>query len=54
MPVLSYLPLLIPIVYSVLILGLFFLIYKWVSKFISLKQEQNDLLREYINKMDSK
>jgi hypothetical protein len=28
------------------------LTYSWVSKFIALKQEQNDLLREIIKKMD--
>ena len=37
------------------ILGVvFFLIYTWVNKFISLKQEQNDLLKEIIKKMDDK
>ena len=37
------------------ILGVvFFLIYTWVNKFISLKQEQNDLLKEIIKKLDNK
>ena len=31
-----------------------FLIYTWVNKFISLKQEQNDLLKEIIKKLDNK
>ena len=42
------------IVYLAIIFGILYLIYKWVNKFISLRQEQNDLLREIINKMDSK
>jgi len=54
MAVLPYLSLLFPILYIIVVLGFLFLIYKWVTKFIALKQEQNDLLREYLNKMDSK
>lgn len=42
------------VLYLAVIFGVFYLIYKWVNKFISLKQEQNDLLRELIKKMDSK
>ena len=40
--------------YLAIIIGVFYLIYKWVNKFISLKQEHNDLLREIIRKMDNK
>ena len=29
-----------------------FFIYKWVTKFLSLKQEQNDILRELVSKMN--
>jgi predicted permease len=47
-------PIFIIIIYLVIIFGIFFLIYKWVSKFISLKQEHNDFLREIIKKMDNK
>ncbi len=54
MTVFSYLPFFIYIIYIVLVLGFILLIYKWGTKFISIKQEQNDLLREYLNKMDSK
>lgn len=50
----SFLPFLIVIVYVVIIVGILYMIYKWVNQFISLRQEQNDLLREIINKMDSK
>lgn len=32
----------------------FYLIYTWVNKFISLKQEQNDLLREIVRKMENR
>jgi hypothetical protein len=42
------------IIYLSIIGGIFYLIYTWVNKFISLKQEQNDLLREIINRMQSK
>ena len=45
---------LIYLVYLVMIIGVFVMIYKWVTKFISLKQEQNDLLKEYIQKIDKK
>jgi hypothetical protein len=38
--------------YLAIIGGIFFLIYTWVNKFITLRQEQNDLLREIIKKMD--
>jgi len=50
----AFLPILIiSVFYLALIFGLFFLIYTWVNKFISLRQEQNDLLREIIKKMDN-
>jgi len=51
---LSILPLLIFPVYLAILAGIFYLIYTWVNKFIVLKQEQNDLLREIIKKMDHK
>ncbi|EPR66414.1 hypothetical protein ADICYQ_4548 [Cyclobacterium qasimii M12-11B] len=38
--------------YLAIIIGVFYLIYTWVNKFISLKKEQNDLLREIVKKMD--
>ena len=50
----TFLPvIIISVFYLVLIFGLFFLIYTWVNKFISLRQEQNNLLREIIKKMDN-
>jgi len=52
MGIFTILPLLIGIVYLGIIFGILYLIYTWVSKFIDLKQEQNDLLREIIKKMD--
>ena len=51
---LIFLPMLIGIIYLTVIFGILYLIYTWVNKFILLKQEQNDLLREIIKKMDSK
>lgn len=47
-------PLLIIIIYLGIIFGILYLIYTWVNKFIALRQEQNDLLREIIKKMDNK
>lgn len=47
-------PLLIMTVYLAVLAGIIYLIYTWVTKFIQLKQEQNDLLREIIKKMDHK
>ena len=48
------LPFLFFSVYIVIIIAVLYVIYIWVSKFISLKQEHNDLLREIIKKMDNK
>jgi len=48
------LPMLVGIVYLTVIFGILYLIYTWVNKFILLKQEHNDLLREIIKKMDIK
>jgi len=48
------LPMLIGIIYLTVIFGVLYLIYTWVNKFILLKQEQNDLLREIIKKMENK
>ena len=47
-------PILIVVVYLAILFGILYLIYRWVNKFITLKQEQNDLLREIISKMGSK
>lgn len=53
MSIISFIPFpfLIGIVYLAIIFGVFFLVFTWVNKFISLRQEQNDLLREIIKKM---
>lgn len=49
-----FFPFVIIIVYLAILAGIFYLIYSWVNKFIVLKQEHNDLLREIIKKMDNK
>lgn len=54
MNLISFLPLLIIIFYLVVVFGTIYLVYTWVNKFISLRQEQNDLLREIIKKMENK
>jgi len=45
-------PILIGFVYLAIFAGVLYLIYTWVTKFIRLKEEHNDLLREIIKKMD--
>ena len=50
----AFLPFIIFFFYLTIIAVVFFLIYTWVNKFITLKQEQNDLLKEIIKKLDNK
>ena len=50
----AFLPFIIFLFYLTILGVVFFLIYTWVNKFISLKQEQNDLLKEIIKKLDNK
>jgi len=52
MGLLTFLPLLLVIVYLAVLAAIFYLIYNWVNKFIVLRQEQNELLREIVKKMD--
>jgi len=47
-------PILIILFYLAIIIGVFYLIYMWAKKIISLKQEHNDLLREIIKRMENK
>jgi archaellum component FlaF (FlaF/FlaG flagellin family) len=47
-------PVLIILINLVLIIGVLYLVFNWANKIISLKQENNELLREIINKMDNK
>jgi hypothetical protein len=54
MSIFPFFSILMIIVYLAIIFGVFYLIYKWVNKSTSLKQEQNDLLREIIKKMENK
>ena len=54
MGMLTFLPLLVLLIYLAILAGIFYLIYTWVNKFIVLRQEQNDLLREIIKKMGDK
>ncbi|MBV5314420.1 MAG: hypothetical protein JZU47_14055 [Prolixibacteraceae bacterium] len=54
MGLLTFLPLLLVIVYLAVLAAIFYLIYTWVNKFIVLRQEQNELLREIVKKMDNK
>ncbi len=47
----SLFPFFIIIFYLAIIGSILYLIYKWVSRFIALREEQNELLREIIRKM---
>jgi len=55
MGIATFLPVFLSIIfYLSIIIFLFYLVNKWVTKFISLKQDQNDLLREILNKLEKK
>lgn len=47
------LPIMIGLVYLTIFAGVLYLIYTWVTKFIRLKQDHNDLLSEIIKKNGS-
>ncbi len=47
-------PIVIIFFYLAFIIGILYLIYTWVNKFISLRQEQNELLKEIVRKMENK
>ena len=42
------------IIYFAIIFTVLFLIYKWINRIISLKQEHNELLREIIKNLKTK
>jgi hypothetical protein len=42
------------IVHLLIIIAVIYLINKWVNKFISLKHEQNEILREILKKFENK
>jgi len=42
------------IIYILILLIVVYVIVKWVKRFLDLKEEQNDLLRELISKIDKK
>jgi len=50
----SVFPILIFLFYMVILATVLYFIYTWVNKFISLKKEQNDLLREIIKRLENK
>ena len=54
MGILPIIPIFIIVFYLAIIAVVFYFIYTWVNKFISLKKEQTDLLREIIKKMENK
>ena len=54
MAIMTLLPVLMVLIYFGVLIGILYLIYTWVNKFIALKQEQNDILREIAGKMGEK
>ena len=48
----SIFPIIIILFYLIIIGSILYLIFSWVKKFISLREEQNELLREIIRKLD--
>jgi len=52
MQFLPFWPIFIGLIYLAFIIGFIYLIYTWVQKSFKLKQEQNELLREILKKMD--
>lgn len=50
----SFYPFLVVGFYLTIIVAAIYFIYTWVNKFISLKEEQNNLLREIIKKLEEK
>ena len=54
MALFAFLPFLIAAIYLAILGAIIYLIYTWVTKFIKLREEQNELLREIIQKMDHK
>lgn len=50
----AILPFFFMLIYIGIFAGILYLIYTWVNKFIVLRQEQNELLREIIKRMDVK
>lgn len=42
------------IVYIAVFITIFYLVFTWVTRFLKIKQEQNDILREFVQKMENK
>ncbi|MFY9151622.1 MAG: hypothetical protein WAO52_06400 [Prolixibacteraceae bacterium] len=53
MALFAALPFLIIFFYILILAGILYLIYTWVTKFISLREEQNNLLKEIIKRLDN-
>jgi len=49
----ALIPLFFVVIYLAIFFGIIYLISRWVNKIIYLKQEQNEILRELVRKMDS-
>jgi hypothetical protein len=47
-----FIPVLLSLFYLAILFVVAYFVYTWVSIFISLKREHNDLLREILKKMD--
>jgi len=54
MAIFAFFPILVSLCYFAIILVIINFLYKWANRFLILKQEHNELLKEIINKMDNK
>jgi len=52
MPLFSFLPILFVLIYLGIIAGILYLINIWVNRSVNVRKDQNELLRELIQKMD--
>jgi hypothetical protein len=50
----NIIPILIPALFVGAIITIFYLAYKWITFSLSLKREQNEILREILEKMNKK
>ena len=52
MSLFPFISIFIGVIYLAIIFGVLYMVYTWVNRIISLKQEHNQLLKEIIRKMD--
>ncbi len=53
MGIFSIFPILLVLFYLAIIFAILYLVYTWVTRIISLKEEHNDLLKEIIKRIEN-